>query len=377
MIKPVYKLGIFILLIAACLLQAFRPSQKQNAVIVLHDEQLNITPKEFYIARIVDERDDKTTIGLLQPTVNKVNTPAKPYTVDLKGGGFAAINQFIGHSLPRNTKLRPVIISLKKCTIKELALAGGRVEGHVQVIMAFALERDDNDPLPLVEYTGSAVYSRLAGPPQEIEPSLRKMLANGLIYINNWMDRQAATSIKLAKSVKVAFTDYAEKAEGDTVYYSFKRPLNWNDFQSRIASSRYDAEVFPTIGYEEHTEVVNSVVRITLAIKVALPKSACWVKDNSRNDYVLNHEQRHFDIAKIAANNFIKKIKAENLPVSNYDGPINVLYLDSYREMTTMQKQYDDETRHGSDQPAQERWNKKIDRELGRESESRKSLESQ
>jgi hypothetical protein len=102
-----------------------------------------------------------------------------------------------------------------------------------------------------------------------------------------------------------------------------------------------------------------------MEIKVCLPKSACWVKDGVRGDaYTLNHEQRHFDLAKIAAMHFIQKIKAEDLPVSNYEGPINVDYLDAYRQMDTLEMKYDNETTHGLDRFMQGKWNERIDREL-------------
>jgi len=48
----------------------------------------------------------------------------------------------------------------------------------------------------------------------------------------------------------------------------------------------------------------------------------------------------------------------------NYEGTVNVTYLDAYREMTDLQKQYDTETNHGLNTAEQERWNVKIDREL-------------
>ena len=186
-------------------------------------------------------------------------------------------------------------------------------------------------------------------------------------YINTWMNQQANTNIKLAKGVKISFTDFTEKPEGDTIYYSFARPLTWNDFQSKIPADKekYEAEVFPSFGYEEKTQLVNGIINIRLAVKASLPKSACWVKENSRNSYTLNHEQRHFDLAKIVTEHFKKKLKAaDDLTVENYDGPINVEYLESYREMHNLQKQYDDETHHGIDHSAQQRWNEKIDKEL-------------
>jgi hypothetical protein len=368
MIKPVFKRQfrcIPVLILAFLIFPAFRFAAAQTGNIILKDEQIPVTPKEFYIANVTDERDNRGAVAWILPPAN-ITDQAKAYPVDLQGGALFAIKQFIERNLPRDTAYRPITIGLKKFMVTESALTGGKVEGHVAVVMSFDITRGDNETLHLLDYKGNATYTRNAGPPQEIEPTLRHTLENGLIYLNTWMDRQAATNIKLAKAVKISFTDYEEKPEGDTIYYSFKRPLTWDDFQSKIPAGRYDAEVYPTIGYDEHTDVAKSVINVSLAIKVCLPKSASWVRDGSRNDYSLNHEQRHFDIAKIAAKHFKEKLNAENLTVGNYEGIINFDYLEAYREMNNMQKQYDDETRHGSDESAQQQWNERIDGELGK-----------
>ncbi|MGZ3752321.1 MAG: hypothetical protein ACXVAU_13655, partial [Mucilaginibacter sp.] len=73
---------------------------------------------------------------------------------------------------------------------------------------------------------------------------------------------------------------------------------------------------------------------------------------------------RHFDIAKIVAERFKRKISSINLPPDNYDGDINVEYLETLRELHRMQVQYDKETRHGSDRYGQRQWDEKIDSEL-------------
>ena len=54
----------------------------------------------------------------------------------------------------------------------------------------------------------------------------------------------------------------------------------------------------------------------------------------------------------------------EKIPANNFDGPINEDYLEAYREMSKLQKQYDNETSHGANQAAQQHWNERIDKEL-------------
>ncbi|MDB5140253.1 MAG: hypothetical protein JWR12_2169 [Mucilaginibacter sp.] len=365
--KDYYRFGIVLIgcVFTFVIYSGFQSSPTPVRDITLQDERLPVIPKEFYIANIVDERDDRNTVAWLFPAAINKKDESKTYPVDLHGGAGAAIKQFTDHNLPVDKSARPVIIVLKKFVDKESQKADGRIEGRVSLIMSFSLDRGDNDDaLHLADYNGSVFYTRSAGAVWDVEPTLRKLLINGLVYINTWMNKQAGTNIKLAKAVKVNFTDYEEKQEGDTIYYSVNRPLKWDDFQSKTGNNKYEAEVFPSVGYDEVAKVINGVVNVRLIMKVSLPKSACWVKDGSQSTYALNHEQRHFDIVKLVAEHFKQKIKAEDLPVSNFEGPINEDYLETYREMDSLQKLYDNETMHGINQSAQQRWNEKIDKEL-------------
>lgn len=194
---------------------------------------------------------------------------------------------------------------------------------------------------------------------------ISRALEGGLNWFNNWMNREADTNIKLAKGVKLVFTDYTEQPEGDTIYYSPKRKLTWDDFKDKPHGSKYIAEVLPGFGYTEQAEVVKGVVIVKISIRVFMPKSAAWVSYEGRNEYALNHEQRHFDIVKLVARHFQQALLAMKIPADNYDGYINVQYLDSYREMNELQEQYDKETNHGVNAAVQQRWGTRIDKELG------------
>ena len=67
---------------------------------------------------------------------------------------------------------------------------------------------------------------------------------------------------------------------------------------------------------------------------------------------------------KIISEQFKQKILAKPLTPDTYEAIINIQYLDSYRDMTAMQKAYDKETAHGMNRIAQEAWNQRIDKEL-------------
>src|SRR6185312_644094 len=241
--------------------------------------------------------------------------------------------------------------------------SAGKINGHLVVSLSFALQRDYGIVTGLVDYSGGLRYTRPDTQTDMPESIIRQGIENALVYFNTWINKYAGSDIRLAKAVKVRFTDYTEKPEGDTIYYSTKRPLRWEDFKDKQRTSEYAAAVFAGIGYVEHTEVNKGTIDLNIEVKVYLPKSAAWTR-GGLDSYSLNHEQRHFDIAKIVGEHFKQKITAMNLPVATYDGYINEQYLETLREADRMQKQYDRETRHGSDRQAQDEWNEKIDNEL-------------
>jgi hypothetical protein len=170
----------------------------------------------------------------------------------------------------------------------------------------------------------------------------------------------------LASDIKVTFSEYVQNRSGsDTVFYTPSRILSWNDFLATPrATSRYAAEINPNFAYEGRSSVANGVVTVNLLLKVFMLKSGSWVRDVARNEYSLNHEQRHFEIAKIIAERFKRKIIPDSLTIEDYNSIIQYQFVETYREMSKLQEQYDGETNHGINQAAQARWNQWVDTEL-------------
>ncbi|WP_345953037.1 hypothetical protein [Mucilaginibacter sp. PAMB04168] len=330
--------------------------------IVLQDEPLALKPVGFYIANVADERSSKNAIAQLI-----VKAPGNKMLVqpaDLQGGPSKAIQQFMERNLPKNEAERPVIMSLKELKITETSLAGNRVEGSIRLYLSFGLQKDWGTDL-LVGYGSTFRYVRSADNANVVEPQLRKALRNGLNYFNDWMKTNDGMNVKLARNVKFIFTNYTDKTEGDTIYYTAKRPLTWADFQSKYKpSGTFSAMVMPSIAYEQHASIKDGTIYVNIAMKAFVPKSTCWVSYNAKEDYTLNHEQKHFDIVKIIAEQYKRKVLAEKLTPDTYEAFLSMQYLDSYRDMDAMQLAYDNETGHGRDRYVQSQWDEKIEKEL-------------
>ncbi|WP_266205746.1 hypothetical protein [Pontibacter kalidii] len=363
--KRVALWSLLVLLLVS-MLSAVRP-YAGVAPIVLKTEALPFSAKEFYVVKVVDERANKKAVAHIIPAPAPGAAPATAAVpVDLQGGGLQAVQQFIAKGIPANKKLRPIIITLKEFEVKETPAENGRVQGQAVTAMKFELQ-DEGEIIPLTEYKGGIRYNRPASQVEAVEPALRQSLTGALAYFNKWMEENVSTNPRLAKSIKVIFSDYTAASAPDTVFYSPSRPLNWNDFTgSPSKPSKFAAAVFPGFAYEGRSEVVNGELHLYLDMKVYVLQSSSWVKPDSRNDYSLNHEQKHFDLVKLVAERFKKKITPEILSVEDFNSIIQYHYIESFREMNQLQDQYDAETQHGLNKVVQEQWNRKIAEELGR-----------
>jgi hypothetical protein len=331
--------------------------------IALRSEPMPFTPKEFYVAGVTDARADRKAVAYLLAPGPAPNAPAVVRPTDLQGGAQAAIREYLRKSLPRNARLRPVLMRLQEYRVTESAGTGKGVQGEVAVAVSFHLKRRV-DTLDLVSYRGGIRYTRSANQTATVEQALRQSLVGAMQYLDNWMNREVDHNEKLARAVRVTFSDYLRNDKADTVFYTPGRPLVWDDFRDTPRPGPYAASVFPSFAQEGRTTVENGTIHLDLLLKVYVLKNASWVRPSSREDYALNHEQRHFDLVKLVAERFKKKVLADTLTAEDYDGQIGYEYLESYREMNRLQEQYDGETRHGLDREAQERWNRRIDEEL-------------
>ncbi|WP_152426257.1 hypothetical protein [Cesiribacter andamanensis] len=358
-------MGILLLVGVPAMLSAQVAQAREGLPVSLQLEpqKLPFTPSEFWIADVQDERDIRSAVAWLLPA-GPEPTGSATQAIDLKGGGHAAIRRFVQQSLPANKKLRPLQIRLKGCSITETPGQAGKVEGRISVSMEFDLQTEAG-PVHLTSYTGGVRYSRDARHHAVVEPALRQSLSRALEYLQDWMNEQAPHNEKLARGVKIFFTDYSNPLAIDTVYYSPERPLRWDDFKAAPSrSSRFAASVFPSFAYRGSSEVVEGYIHLTLSMRVYVLMENSWVKPASRDAYGLNHEQRHFDLVKLVVERFKQQLQAQRYPVADYNGLIATQYIDFFREMNKVQEAYDGETGHGLNRAAQQRWNEKIDAEL-------------
>ncbi|TGE25080.1 hypothetical protein E5K00_07740 [Hymenobacter aquaticus] len=359
---PSLRAGLVCWVLAAFFLPGRAAAQLPAAGLKLLPPTTVLATTEFYVAQVLDQRPTPTAVAWLLLPPAKAGQAATPRAVDLQGGSLAAIRTFIGQSLPRPGR-RPLTARLLECRVTETAVPGqpAQVEGRVEIKLAFEWQRE-GQTVPLTDYHGAARYRRPLAQPAVVEPALRQALTEAVRYLHQWVHTQAPTSLKLATGLRLRFTDVTSQTQPDTLFYDPARPLRFPDFTAPSRSGPYAAAVFPSFAYAGQPRVVQGVLQLDLQLKVFVVRSSSWA--SLRDAYTLNHEQRHFDLVKLVAERFKRRLTPERMNLQDYNSILQYEYLVAFQEMNRLQEQYDAETRGGQDTAAQQRWNQRIDQEL-------------
>ncbi len=133
------------------------------------------------------------------------------------------------------------------------------------------------------------------------------------------------------------------------------RKLTWNDFEAKAQGNSDNVALTSThinfkFGYGSSG--------FTYSITCQFDKSRSWVKIKS--NYILGHEQGHFDIAELHARKLKKALSSYEFKQATASADINKIYEELMKQHEEMQNLYDQQTDHSRKTDQQEAWLKKI-----------------
>lgn len=331
-------------------------------LISLSSEKVGFSPS-FVINSVVDARPQRENIGsIFMSAIQKES-------INFKGGIEPAIKKFLAQSLPNKESqllLRYKILDLK---ITETRLPNGNFSGQVQLKVAFD-RIGKKDTVSLTESTTSTSFLRSDSqmPNAKYESILASLFIKSLEYFDKWLTLNGSKHEALIKGVKIVFLPETEVNDNDTIYYH-TRKINWDDFRGKPTNTRYGAAIFANFAYTASFQVIDGYIVAKISAKTYMVRGMSWALPTSLNDYALAHEQLHFDIAKLVTERFKKKIAAMQADlIIDLNSMIQYEYLESYREMNLLQKQYDAETNHSLFRQGQADWEAKVKKWLSEKS---------
>lgn len=144
--------------------------------------------------------------------------------------------------------------------------------------------------------------------------------------------------------------------EDNIIEWSPSRKLTWADFKgspdpSSTNAALTNSSITADFGFNQKG--------LTHTIKCRFNKLLSWGR--IRNEYILNHEQGHFDIAEAHARLLHKNLTAYVFNSKTVSKDIQHIYDGTMKEHVNMQKQYDLITNHSLDTTEQIKWDDKID----------------
>jgi len=121
--------------------------------------------------------------------------------------------------------------------------------------------------------------------------------------------------------------------------------------------------------YSYNASIRGNDLHINFKFIAGVDPSQSWVKLNrlkgaESKQKLLNHEQGHVNINFLLLKDGEQKVRFRNYTVKNYKKLIqeNANKVSAYYQK--MQKQYDEETKHGADDVQQKRWDGLIEEQL-------------
>lgn len=143
--------------------------------------------------------------------------------------------------------------------------------------------------------------------------------------------------------------------------------LTWNDFKARpVDDSTFDANTNAGLSFSWGLKNDNGKIELTYEVTSYFNPYLSWVKVDSDSDYLLKHEQIHFDITELHARKLRKKL-AEVNQTSLLKDPkkiLNSIYQSVENERSSMQLEFDKESLHSQNKEGEARWRKFIRTEL-------------
>lgn len=161
-----------------------------------------------------------------------------------------------------------------------------------------------------------------------------------------------------------AFSAQGKGQAPESVSYHPERKLSWTDFAGSpdYTDTRKAAQISTTIQLKS-TKINFWTGKARFDGSAIMYKHKSWVKPGFHNDYVLSHEQIHFDIAYIAVKRLEADINSLNVNILNKD-IIDAMYKNWHAIFLLNEQTYDLMTDGGNDREMQRYYQQKVAAEL-------------
>lgn len=143
------------------------------------------------------------------------------------------------------------------------------------------------------------------------------------------------------------------------------RKLTWDDFKGEPDLENFPEALAVTNSGFSYETGINLFKKGKVFVKSMFNTNLSWVLPQGRTDFILRHEQVHFDITEIYSRKLRKELADAGITSENITKGKPIFDRISI-QLQKRQDKYDRETKRGSKQETQENWEAIIEIELAK-----------
>ena len=151
----------------------------------------------------------------------------------------------------------------------------------------------------------------------------------------------------------------AQNRDEDSLAWSSSQKLTWADYKAS-PNPESDAAASTTTFLSIQYHITGNHLEFKIQSKFS--KTHSW--GIHKTDYILRHEQGHFDIAEAFARKLYQQMSEYSFNKKTFKKDLKKIYEDVTKEKEQMQNDYDNETQHSIIRKKQAEWLKKIEKIL-------------
>ncbi|MEL6811743.1 MAG: DUF922 domain-containing protein [Bacteroidota bacterium] len=152
--------------------------------------------------------------------------------------------------------------------------------------------------------------------------------------------------------------------EEEKIPWRADRKLTWADFKGTPNGPEdFVASTNSGVSFSYSYRETNGVGKVEYSVLSNFYPQLSWYRPSKVTDYILAHEQMHFDISELHARKLRKAM--EDIPHNrDFKGNSETLYNQAEEDRRTMQKQYDLDSDHSNNRDEEFKWRAYVAKEL-------------
>ena len=170
--------------------------------------------------------------------------------------------------------------------------------------------------------------------------------------------------MKITLFTFLVFSSFFSNPSEEKIVWDANRPLTWEDF--RGVPNRADDFVASTnsgMSFSFSFKERNGVTTISYGVVSNFYPDLSWYRPERVSQYILDHEQTHFNISELHARKLRKGLSTLNHD-KEFKEKAEAIYNRIEAERRAMQTQYDQESDHSNIEEAEYRWRKFVAEEI-------------